>query len=502
MKRVIIITILFCAARMGDILAQEASDALLLSQYYSGGTARSAGMSGAFGALGGDLSVLSTNPAGLGVYRGSEFTFTPAILSTNVSSKFDNAKFNERNLKMVFNNVGYVYTRNFFNQKGLQSINFGFAYNKLSDFKADAYIDVNANSSMLDYFVMYANGYVPDDLDPWRSQLAYDSYAIDTDNNKVYYSDYDDFGYYGQPMVRSTEYRGGIGEYDISLGANINHQWYLGFTWGIQNTLYEENYSHEESPRFQEASYSGHILQSFTYNSQYMMSGWGMNAKIGVIYRPMQLLRFGLSVHTPTHNWMRNEWTTDMSASFNRPPASDQSNVVPAESPLSENKFRVSTPWRYNASAAVLFGDIALIDVDAEFVNYSSISMMPDRFYHTKNQNISREFANALNLKIGAEFRLGPVSLRAGTAYYGSPYKDSYKIENIPAFDNEVKNKATFCYSGGIGYRTSGFYLDAAYSYMKYPKYYDDMYEIPGKIVSSVFQKSSGKFLLTFGFRF
>ena len=502
-KRIIIISIISCAAWMGNVTAQIATDALLLSQYYSMSTARSAGMSGAFGALGGDLSVLSTNPAGLAVYRGSEFIFTPTLSFTNTSSLFENTKLKEKNSRMNFSNIGYVYTWNLYNEKGLKSINFGLAYNRLSDFNSDAFIDVNAQSSMLDEFVMYADGYTPGQLDSWRSGLAYDCYAINdySDNNTLYYSDYD-FYEYGQQMIRSAGYRGSVSEYDISLGANINHKWYLGVTWGIQNTSYDEYYSHGESPFFKDASYSGALLQSFRYNSKYLMDGWGMNAKFGVIFRPINPLRFGLSVHTPTYHWMRCEWATDMSATFDTPPSSDEASTVWYESPISENKFKISTPWRYNVSAAGVFGGLALLGIDVEYVNYSTIDMLPGRDYKGNNDEISSGFTNALNLKAGAEFRLGPVSLRAGTAFYGSPYKDSYHTGGIPVFDNVVSNKGTISYSGGIGFRANTFYMDAAYTYMQYPKYYYDLYEIPEKMLSSVFQRKSNKIIVTFGFRF
>ena len=56
--------------------AQSATDAYQVSQYDLKGTARFMSMAGAFGALGGDLSTLSQNPAGIGVYRSNELGFT------------------------------------------------------------------------------------------------------------------------------------------------------------------------------------------------------------------------------------------------------------------------------------------------------------------------------------------------------------------------------------------------------------------------------------------
>ena len=55
----------------GWLFAQGEMDAYRFSQTELNGTARSMSMGGAFGALGGDMSVMSHNPAGLGVYRSS-----------------------------------------------------------------------------------------------------------------------------------------------------------------------------------------------------------------------------------------------------------------------------------------------------------------------------------------------------------------------------------------------------------------------------------------------
>lgn len=59
--------------------AQNETDALRFSTLTQGGTARSNGMANAFGALGADPVAVAINPAGLGLYRTSEISFTPAL---------------------------------------------------------------------------------------------------------------------------------------------------------------------------------------------------------------------------------------------------------------------------------------------------------------------------------------------------------------------------------------------------------------------------------------
>ena len=69
--------------------AQTPGDLLNLSQYnYSFGTARSAALGGAFTSLGADLSSMNINPAGLGIYRGSEVGISPSLTWSNMESGF------------------------------------------------------------------------------------------------------------------------------------------------------------------------------------------------------------------------------------------------------------------------------------------------------------------------------------------------------------------------------------------------------------------------------
>ena len=71
-----------------QVSAQTAVDALRYSRTIAGGTARYMALNGAFGAVGGDFTVLSTNPAGIGIYRSSEFTITPSIFTGGTQSTF------------------------------------------------------------------------------------------------------------------------------------------------------------------------------------------------------------------------------------------------------------------------------------------------------------------------------------------------------------------------------------------------------------------------------
>ncbi|MDR2791632.1 MAG: hypothetical protein LBB27_02680, partial [Tannerellaceae bacterium] len=70
----------------GTAFGQSQLDALRYGQTDLNGTARALGMGGAFGALGGDVSVMGGNPAGLGVFRSSEWVITLGLLSPKTTT--------------------------------------------------------------------------------------------------------------------------------------------------------------------------------------------------------------------------------------------------------------------------------------------------------------------------------------------------------------------------------------------------------------------------------
>ena len=78
MKR--IITIVFSLFCISATFAQGPDDACRFSQTYYQGTAKTLGMGNALGAVGGDMTAVSINPAGLGIYRSNEFTASPMSL--------------------------------------------------------------------------------------------------------------------------------------------------------------------------------------------------------------------------------------------------------------------------------------------------------------------------------------------------------------------------------------------------------------------------------------
>ena len=149
-------------------LAQNEVDALRYSQLTFGGTARFASMAGSMGALGGDISTLSFNPAGIAVYRKSELTITPSIFSQNTSSTYNGTNSGDRKLNLGLDNLGFVGAIHLKEDKngGWEFLNFGIGYNQSNNFNNRINIQgYSKNSSLLDNYVASANGHAPSDFD-------------------------------------------------------------------------------------------------------------------------------------------------------------------------------------------------------------------------------------------------------------------------------------------------------------------------------------------------
>jgi hypothetical protein len=236
----------FSAAAQNDI------DALRYSQTSLAGTARYTSMAGAFSALGGDFSVLSTNPAGIAVYKRSEFSMSPSFYKEKSESNYLGRATSDNKYNFNFGNAGAIFTyrltRND-SSRGWKNWNFGLGYNRINNFHAaSTYEGINNNNSLLDSYVERVSGtdysHVTDNF-PFDAGLAYQTYLIDTitGDPSHYYSAIQN---YGETQRRSVESKGSMGEFDISFGANYSNRFYLGASIGIASLRYIENSTYEE----------------------------------------------------------------------------------------------------------------------------------------------------------------------------------------------------------------------------------------------------------------
>lgn len=468
------------------LLAQNEVDALRYSQNFYGGTARAVSMGSAFGALGGDFSCLSTNPAGIGVYRKTELTFTPSLFYASNKSTYLGSDFSDYKYNFNLNNFGFVAAFNSGEDKGWVNLNIGFGYNRLNNFHRNVLIKgVNDNNSMTDYFALRANGQTPDDLisdgSYFNEGLAWDAYLInpDTSINNLYHSA---FNKYGEIQRKSIKSEGSLGEYLFSMGANYSHKFYLGGTIGIQSVKFEENSVYKE---IDEENVINNF-SSFTFNQHLKTSGAGFNFKLGTIFRPVDWVRFGFAVHTPTLLVLEDVYSNSIESDL-------EDTTLSFNSKEGKYMYELSTPLKAMGSLAFVIKKVALISVDYEFIDYSTARLRADDYdFYDENNNIQMNYTAASNIRAGAEYRFENYSFRGGYSIYGNPFNTS----------NMDNNTTRTSYSLGFGIREENFFFDLAFvhslSKEKYYLYDPNMVKNdPANITTT-----NNQVLATFGFKF
>jgi len=462
-------------------VAQNEVDALRYSQLnFSGGTARSSAMGGAFGALGGDFSTLSINPAGIGVYRRNEFTCTPSFFNQRTTSNYTGNMLDDYKSNLNFSNVGIVLAYYDENAKNdWKGIVFGFGYNRLNNFNNQIVMEgKNNNSSLLDIYLADAKAQGGDvqNFDQFGTKLAWDTYLLDTlPGGSLYHV----LPQHGEIQSKSVTTSGSTGETVFSLGGNYSDKLYMGATLGMPHIRYNEESTYQE--KVDSNGVNG--FKSYSLNQNLTTTGVGFNMKFGMIYKPVDWVRIGGAVHSPSYYNMHDSWSSSMTSHFT-------TQTYDETSPTGTFDYSLTTPMRAIGSLGFVIKKIGLIDADYEFVDYSAARLHSSQYdFLNENTAIRNKYTQANNFRIGTEWRFNPMSIRAGVAYYGTPYK------------KEVGNDGSrISYSAGFGFRDANFFMDFAYVYtMTTENYY--FYD-PTLTSPSVNDSRSSSVLMTFGFKF
>ncbi|MCC6182952.1 MAG: hypothetical protein IT237_14075, partial [Bacteroidia bacterium] len=108
MKSKLLIGILFLSSTF-LAHAQNEVDALRYSQPFINGTARFNSMGGAFTALGGDMTSINQNPAGLAVYRSNEIYTGLNLFSQTTRSSYLNNGTSNNQINLNIPNFGLLF---------------------------------------------------------------------------------------------------------------------------------------------------------------------------------------------------------------------------------------------------------------------------------------------------------------------------------------------------------------------------------------------------------
>lgn len=479
MKRFILFIAL--AAGVLNVEAQNEVDALRYSRLSVVGTARYAGLGGAFGALGADFSTLSVNPAGIALFRNSDFSITPSLYMAETKSDFYGEQNTDTRSNFNLGNVGFVSVTNagVAQNTSLRKVMFGFGLNRTNNFNNRTLIQgFNNNSSLLSTYVDEANGKMPSELDDFGNGLAYDTDLIyDTNNTQVYHAD---MPYGGLTQRKSIESKGSMNEMVLSMGANLLDKFYIGATLGIPYVRYFEESSYTENDNLNDNSY----FKSFRRNETLSTTGSGINFKLGIIYKPADFIRLGAAFHSPTYySKMTDKWNSSMVSLF------DNGKSFSSSSPNGQYEYSLTTPLRAIGSIAFIFGKYGLLSADYEYVDYSGARLNAESYnFNAENDAIRNKYNGTGNIRLGTEWKYGQFSFRGGYGIEGDPYKSG------------INNSKSSSFSLGLGLREKTFYLDLGYINTSRS---EDYYLYDANYVDPALNTmKSSSIMLTYGVRF
>ena len=428
------------------------NEALRFSRTVPGGTARIQAIGGTQIALGGDVSNIYSNPAGLGFFNRSQVSFTPSLKLYSNDSEYFGLNTRDNGGRFGFDNLGVVFSSPRSNaNSSWRGGSFGISYTKTNNFNDQfTYEGRNPNSSIIDQFIENANGILINDLNGLTG-LAYDIFlinpAIDDVGNPIDGA-YDSF-IFGLPFQReivTTE--GSQSQWSISYGGNVADRFYFGIGLGITSVNYEQTKSYSES-NF-DAPDPG--INDFTIRERLNIDGSGINATVGFIFRPNDHIRIGASLVTPTYYQFDEESDVIINASYDNffyEPENITLGEETVQSDIFISTYDLTTPLRLNGGVAFFFGKNGFISADVEYIDYGNSSLSSNDFSTTAdNRTIESLYTSVVNFRVGGEYRHDVFRFRAGFGYHDNPYT----TEDIDLSRTEL--------SLGAGVRFKKFYAD------------------------------------------
>jgi hypothetical protein len=428
--------------------AQTIDDALIFSQENNGTSARIRGLGDAQTALGGDISAINGNPAGVGFFGRSDISATFNYLQNNTSTDYEGMNMKSKKGNFGIDQAGVVFHFPIHNYSRWQNFNMGVSYNKTQNFNNfRSYEGNNVNSS-------YVNALV--DIMPYDADFEGDFYwsniveKYPAPNDNQYFPlaiENGDKMQYNEHIVKGNRSKTGV-----AFGANYNNKFYIGATLGITSFRYDKQTQFIENgwtktaadvaainpgsifvdPNNVEYDYLDASYELFDTYSQ-IVEGSGADVKVGVIYKPTVDWNIGVTVTSPTWTTIKEDtrFYTDINF-YDDESTADPFDYYESDYYDSAEDYRLTTPWKFAVGVSNFFGR-GLISADAEIIDYSTMkysslsnNLGSDSYYRDINDDIKDIYQTAVNFRIGGEYLFNNVvSGRAGFNYFGNPYKDA-----------------------------------------------------------------------------
>lgn len=466
MKKYILIILL--GLSIPNIHAQQITidDPLRLAVDNITGTARFRAMSGAFGALGGDLSAITQNPAGSVFFNNNFGTITASNYNSKNIARYFGTTTRDNDSSLDLNQIGAVFVfKDASGTSDWKKFSLAINYENTSNFDNSTFIaGTNPYNSIGNYFVDIAQGIELDYLKnfyyeqlPFNMQqayLGYDTYIFDAfepnnNENIDYFTNIPTGGnYYQENSSVTSGYSGKLTtnfatayKDIVMLGVNLNFH-FVDIRRSF--SIFESN----NNPLYD----TGSTISRLRFDNNINTLGNGFSFNLGAIVKPTDYLRVGLSYESPTWYRLTDDITQGVTTrSENNPdgnlnPTSYQPTIV-------YDPYKIQTPDKWTGSLAFIYQKKGLLSIDVSRKDYSATRIKPKNEFAGFNSYMSDVLDDAIEVRLGGEYKIKQVALRAGYRFDQSPYKVDQAFGDLTG------------YSGGIGYTFGENRIDLAYTY-------------------------------------
>lgn len=458
----------------GSAYAQNRHDVALYADDDLNGTARYQSMSGAFGALGGDLSSLNINPAGSAVFTTSAFTVSAGNYRMDTESNYFNQQSKDHASDLQFNQAGGVFVFNNMSNSPWKKFSLAVGYELNNSFENQYVIRGNGNNSIASYFSSNAQGVPLEELEVFSDEnltdrymdlgnsygfsgqqglLGYQNYIINPvteDPSETDYVSNADFAndlYHNQRVYTS----GFNSKFLVNFATQFTDQFYFGAGLNFHSV------EREKITQFDESGYANDSnLQYVQFDNELFTYGNGFSFNLGGIAKLNNLIRVGASYQSPTWYTLTDELHQFINTDYYEDSASTE--LLYAEnSPQTTLLFpdyKIQIPGKWTGSMAFIFGNNGLISVDYQYQDMANAKLKPDNdaYFAHENDLIANEFKETSTVRVGGEYRVNRLSFRAGYRFEESPYKNGLTMGDLNG------------YSAGIGYTFGPSRLDLGFS--------------------------------------
>lgn len=439
------------------LLGQNEMDVLRYTDTDFFGSARTEAMAGSFGALGADFTAIQINPAGIGRFSSSHFSFGLTNTTPRVTAEYQDEETLTTSNNTKIGNIGVVFTGDISGENnGKMYRQFTIGYTRLRNFQMEKQYEGQNFNSLLDVFANDGAGIPLEDFSiyderPFSTGLALDAEALFYDPiNQTYQSRLTSGDMYHERTIRTE---GGIGEWHIGISENYLNKLYYGASFGIRRIKYNQYVFHKETVLEPDST----SILAFDYFNNLEVVGRGWNIKLGMIYLPHESLRLGLAFESPTWLNIVEEFDADMIAYHNFGTVE-----VPEEfKPFGGFDYRMRTPMKLRGSMAFIFENRGALNFDLEFLDYgrgqlnaAANASINSYDFEFENNEVQAQFRPVLNLRIGGEYLITrEVFIRGGFGLLPQPYQR--EINNFSGINK------TFAL--GLGYEKGPLNLDMSF---------------------------------------